>query len=321
MKKIFVYLLFAVLAIVSNSQFLFAQDCEKKLAQKEKDILMQNNLIENLRNQINAKDKQLAEEEVAYDTLNQRFIREKQLRISVENQLITAYEKIKELQKKLTTETNRVIQLTTEQLKLQEKIKKLEVENATRSKQYENLLNELNNTNLSISTITFQKEASEQMFVDSQKLITTLTTKKNILEEEEKDKISLSTKKVYFKEGKYDFEQEIFFIKAVNTGSAALIIDDKTITTLKRFAKLIYKYDYKVKISLKGQSSDADRADRNDLAESRAKWLIDYLTNQVLDTDNPDYKFNKDQFIDKKLALKETVSQSEIGVSVRIIKK
>ncbi len=333
MKKIFAYFLFIVLAIVSSSQFLFAQDCDKKIRDCEDRIRKSIASNDSLRNQINANkiayEKRLAEEEVAYDTLDKRYMREQKRRISLEKKLAEATITIGNLQVQLTTKTAKINELTTEQNQLREKIKQMEGENEIKSKAYNDVLEKLNAKNLEISKLDSEKTFYKTAFEDSQKLVKSLTNRKNILEDEENDKISMQDPdskgkrkgRIYFKGQKYDFEQEIFLIKAKHKTSYELIIDDEVKATLRRFAKLIHRYDVKVKISLKGQSLDEGRKDRNDFAEGRAKKLIDYLLNQFENEDNPEHKFNKEQFWDNKLILKETVPESQIGVSVRIIKK
>lgn len=142
-----------------------------------------------------------------------------------------------------------------------------------------------------------------------QEAIDILTKRVQVLEDELNDYISLKNKKVYFADSIYDFDKEIIFIQYYgNTPDKNVIPDSANIEySLKRLARLVKKYDFRIKFKLIGESGLNDKKDRIKLAEDRAQNLLSYLIVNC--------GLTSDSFTN----LSKVTNEARTGVSVQIV--
>jgi DNA repair exonuclease SbcCD ATPase subunit len=285
---------------------LFAQtECEKELAKM---------FDENKKVKLDLQDA-----ETALQKIEKLLKIEQDLRIRAEKELANAQKEITRLQTELNFKNEQISALNSNIDKLRTERDRLKQRNDTLSADYQKLVLEIDKRNSEITRLTDAKEENQRRFKEREQAIGVWESKVKQLEDEQSDRISSTEQMVYFKGAKYSFGTEIFFVKST-AGRTVVTIDNETLETLKRFVKLINKYDYKVKISLEGKSCDEGSGDRKEYATDRAKDLLIYLTQKFENNEHTEYKFTDTQF-SKVVSSKEQVARNRVGVSVRIVKK
>lgn len=249
------YLFFII--YISLNVSVFAQ-CEEYEKQNSKLISDKSVLQEKLDN-----------EEIAYDKLHLKYQREVEERKKFERLYYIEKRAKEKLQKDYNELNSKYSSIRSERNRLSRKIEKLKNADLKSTKEYTDAIIARDRLNGELTQMEDSKDEFKIRFEQREAAVRELESTIKQLEDEANDRISVSQKKVYFIGKEYNYGQEILFIEFEEGSTNEMTIKPKDEYFVKRISKLASKYDFRVKVSLVGESANKDKSKRKKLAEGR----------------------------------------------------
>lgn len=253
--------------------------------------------------------KKLDTELIAYDKLHLKYRQEVEERKKFEQLYYREKTEKERLQRELNLLNEKYNSIRAERDRLSRKIKELKNADLSTNKEYTDAIIARDNLNNELTKMEGDKDEFKTRFIQREEAVRELELTIKQLEDEAKDRISVSQKKVFFNAKEYAYGDEIIFIRFEEGSTNKMTIKKEDEYYLNRISKLASKYDYRVKVTLIGESANSSDSERKKLAEGR---LDKVKSTMIVTYDLQAADFGKSSIVREK---------ARIGVSVRIENK
>ena len=253
--------------------------------------------------------KKLNKELIAYDRLDIKYRKEFEERLKYQNLYYSEVLKNAALKKKLIRLEDEYKLVKIERDKLAKKIAELEKDASNYKREYEEAILQKIKLDGQLDKLRKEREEDQKSLERKQTDMMKLADIIGRLRDESKDWISIKKKKIFFEGKEFTYGDEIIFVHFEKQSTNNMTIDSEDEYRIQRISKLASRYDFRVRLSLEGESTAGDYRERKKLAQGRVGKV---KSTMILKYNLQEKDFGKTSY--KKY-------RARIGVSVRIRKR